>query len=144
MKKSTNAATPYVPYNKTEQLKNRIGIWFLSKENPDLYRNYFTCDYNKLESISSNGYRTELRVKNAVACNGSHNWAKAADCGWSDIEMYASMYDKECIVSWPLYDEMAEIEEQGIDSVGYFLKNPNAPENKDRVFTVYYKPVDNN
>ncbi|MCI5492681.1 MAG: fibronectin type III domain-containing protein [Lachnospiraceae bacterium] len=95
VKKSTNAAAPYVPYNKTEQLKNRIGIWFLSKENPDLYRNYFTCDYNKLESISSNGYRTELRVKNAVACNGSHNWAKAADCGWSDIEMYASMYDKE-------------------------------------------------
>ena len=95
VKKSTNASTPYVPYNKTEQLKNRIGIWFLSKENPDLYRSYFTCDYNKLESISSNGYRTELRVKNAVACNGSHNWAKAADCGWSDIEMYASIYDKE-------------------------------------------------
>ena len=95
VKKSTNAAAPYVPYNKTEQLKNRIGIWFLSKENPDLYRSYFTCDYNKLESISSNGYRTELRVKNAVACNGNHNWAKAADCGWSDIEMYASSNDKE-------------------------------------------------
>ena len=95
VKKSTNASTPYVPYNKTEQMKNRIGIWFLSKENPDLYRSYFTCDYNKLESISSNGYRTELRVKNAVACNGNHNWAKAADCGWSDIEMYASVYDKE-------------------------------------------------
>lgn len=95
VKKSTNASTLYVPYNKTEQLKKRIGIWFLSKENPDLYRSYFTCDYNKLESISSNGYRTELRVKNAVACNGNHNWAKAADCGWSDIEMYASSNDKE-------------------------------------------------
>lgn len=52
--------------------------------------------------------------------------------------------DKEVICSWPSYDEMAELEDQGIDSVGYFLKNPNAPENKDRVFTIYHKPVENN
>ena len=66
--------------------------------------------------------------------------------GAMEIINWAGLFypEKECIVSWPLYDEMAEIEEQGIDSVGYFLKNPNAPENKDRVFTVYYKPVDNN
>ena len=66
--------------------------------------------------------------------------------GAMEIINWAGLFypEKECIVSWPLFDEMAEIEEQGIDSVGYFLKNPNAPENKDRVFTVYYKPVDNN
>ena len=47
----------------------------------------------------------------------------------------------ECIVSWPTYLEMKAIEESGKDSVGAFLKDPNAPENKDRAFTIYYKPV---
>ena len=66
--------------------------------------------------------------------------------GAMEIINWASLFypEKECIVSWPLYEDMEEIENQGIDSVGYFLKNPNAPENKDNVFTVYYKPVDNN
>jgi hypothetical protein len=47
----------------------------------------------------------------------------------------------EVQVTWPTYLEMAELEDQGIDSVGYYLKNPDAPENKDHAFTIYYKPV---
>ncbi len=48
----------------------------------------------------------------------------------------------ECIVSWPLYEEMQELEDAGTDSIGHFLKNPNAAENKTRTFTIYHKPVD--
>lgn len=51
--------------------------------------------------------------------------------------------ETECICTFPSYQEMEALENQGIDSVGAFLKNPDAPENKDNVFTVYWKPVEN-
>lgn len=63
--------------------------------------------------------------------------------GALEVIFWASFFypEMDCQVTWPTYLEMAELEEQGIDSVGYFLKDPNAPENKDRAFTIYYKPV---
>ena len=47
-------------------------------------------------------------------------------------------------VTWPTFLEMQDLEEKGIASVGYYLKNPEAPENRDRVFTVYHKPIGEN
>ncbi len=63
--------------------------------------------------------------------------------GALEVIFWASFFypEMDCQVTWPTYLEMAELEEQGIDSVGYYLKDPNAPENKDRAFTIYYKPV---
>ncbi|MBQ3316885.1 MAG: succinylglutamate desuccinylase/aspartoacylase family protein [Spirochaetales bacterium] len=63
--------------------------------------------------------------------------------GALEVIFWASSFypEMDCQVTWPTYLEMAELEEQGIDSVGHFLKDPNAPENKDRAFTIYYKPV---
>ena len=63
--------------------------------------------------------------------------------GALEVIFWASFFypEMDCQVTWPTYLEMAELEDQGIDSVGYFLKDPNAPENKDRAFTIYYKPV---
>ena len=63
--------------------------------------------------------------------------------GALEVIFWASFFypEMDCQVTWPTYLEMAELEEQGIDSVGHFLKDPNAPENKDRAFTIYYKPV---
>lgn len=63
--------------------------------------------------------------------------------GALEVIFWASFFypEMDCQVTWPTYLEMAELEEQGIDSVGYYLKDPDAPENKDRAFTIYYKPV---
>ena len=52
--------------------------------------------------------------------------------------------EMEVEVTWPTYLEMEELENQGIDSIGYYLKDPNAAENKDRAFTIYHKPVGEN
>lgn len=46
--------------------------------------------------------------------------------------------------SWPTYLEMQELENQGYDSIGYFLKDPNAPENADNVYVIYKEPVGEN
>lgn len=66
--------------------------------------------------------------------------------GAMEVINWAGMFypDKECIVTWPSYTEMEELENQGIDSIGHFLKNPEDPANADNVFTIYHKPVDNN
>ena len=66
--------------------------------------------------------------------------------GALEVIFWASFFypEMDCQVTWPTYLEMAELEKQGIDSVGYYLKDPDAPENKDRAFTIYYKPVDAN
>ena len=63
--------------------------------------------------------------------------------GALEVIFWASFFypEMDCQVTWPTYLEMAELEDQGIDSVGYYLKDPDAPENKDRAFTIYYKPV---
>lgn len=77
---------------------------------------------------------------------GTPMWYRTARqlSGAMEIVNWAGMFyeDLECIVSWPLYEEMEEIENQGIDSVGYFLKNPDAPENAANRFVVYHEPVD--
>ena len=61
-----------------------------------------------------------------------------------EIVNWAGMFyeDLEVICSWPLYEEMQEIQESGKDSVGAFLKDPNAPENANNRFVVYCKPVE--
>ncbi len=64
--------------------------------------------------------------------------------GALEIINWAGMFyeDLEVIVEWPTYTEMEELENEGIDSIGYFLKNPDAEENKDNRFVVYHKPVE--
>ncbi len=78
---------------------------------------------------------------------GTPMWYRTARhlSGAMEIINWAALFydDVECIVSWPLYEEMAEIEDQGIDSIGYFLKNPDAPENEASRFVLYHKPVEN-
>ena len=75
---------------------------------------------------------------------GTPMWYRTARhlSGAMEIINWAALFydDVECIVSWPLYEEMSEIEEQGIDSIGYFLKNPDAPENEANRFVIYHKP----
>lgn len=63
--------------------------------------------------------------------------------GALEVIFWASFFypEMDCQVTWPTYLEMADLEKQGIDSVGYYLKDPDAPENKDRAFTIYYKPI---
>lgn len=63
--------------------------------------------------------------------------------GALEVVYWASFFypEMEVEVTWPTYLEMEELENQGVDSIGYFLKNPDAPENKDRAFTIYHKPV---
>ncbi len=50
----------------------------------------------------------------------------------------------ETICSFPTYLEMQALENEGKDSLGYYLKNPDAPENKDNVYVIYHKPVGDN
>lgn len=79
---------------------------------------------------------------------GTPMWYRAARqlSGAMEVINWAGMFydDLEVICSWPLYEEMEELENQGIDSVGYFLKNPDAPENKDHRFVIYHKSVEAN
>ena len=79
---------------------------------------------------------------------GTPMWYRTARqlSGAMEVINWAGMFyeDLEVICSWPLYEEMEELENQGIDSVGYFLKDPNAPENKDHRFVVYHKSVEAN
>lgn len=64
--------------------------------------------------------------------------------GAMEIINWAGMFyeDIEVVCSWPSYLEMQELENQGIDSVGYYLKNPDDPANAENVVTVYCKPVE--
>lgn len=77
---------------------------------------------------------------------GTPMWYRTARhlTGAMEIVNWAGMFyeDLEVICSWPLYEEMQEIQESGKDSVGAFLKDPNAPENANNRFVVYCKPVE--
>ncbi len=77
---------------------------------------------------------------------GTPMWYRVARhlSGAIEVVNWTGMFypELECIVSWPLYEEMQELENAGTDSIGYFLKNPNAAENADRTFTIYHKQVD--
>ena len=59
---------------------------------------------------------------------------------------WASMFYPDIAVeaTWPTFLEMQELENQGIDSVGYFLKNPDDPANADNVYIIYKEPVGEN
>ncbi len=59
---------------------------------------------------------------------------------------WASMFYPDIAVeaTWPTFLEMQELENQGIDSVGYFLKNPDDPANADNVYVIYKEPVGEN
>ena len=59
---------------------------------------------------------------------------------------WASMFYPDIAVeaTWPTFLEMQDLENQGIDSVGYFLKNPDDPENADNVYIIYKEPVGEN
>ncbi len=50
----------------------------------------------------------------------------------------------EVICSFPTYLELQALEDAGKDSLGCFLKDPDAPENKDNVYVIYKKPVGEN
>lgn len=52
--------------------------------------------------------------------------------------------EMEIQCSWPTFLELKEIQEQGKDSVGCFLKDPSAPENADNVYQIYHKKVGKN
>lgn len=85
----------YVAYKSGEQLAYETGILFFDRQQLNNYSSHFTCDYNVLDIISKGceGY-PELRVRNSVPCSStSHRWARAADCGWMDIEEYAKKHD---------------------------------------------------
>lgn len=59
---------------------------------------------------------------------------------------WAGMFYPDIAVeaSWPTFLEMQDLENQGVDSVGAFLKDPNAPENADNVYVIYKEPVGEN
>ncbi|HIS14225.1 MAG TPA: succinylglutamate desuccinylase/aspartoacylase family protein [Candidatus Ornithospirochaeta stercorigallinarum] len=59
---------------------------------------------------------------------------------------WASMFYPDIAVeaTWPTFLEMQDLENQGIDSVGYFLKNPDDPANADNVYIIYKEPVGEN
>lgn len=52
--------------------------------------------------------------------------------------------EMEVICSFPTYLELQALENEGKDSLGCYLYNPDAPENKDRVYTIYKEPVGEN
>ena len=71
---------------------------------------------------------------------GRHLTGSLELINWAGV-FYPEM---EVICSFPTYRDLEALENQGIDSVGYYLKNPDAPENKDNVYTIYHKPVGEN
>ena len=106
VKKTTDGK--YESCKTSEQLLHRIGICFFNKQDPGKYRDYFTCDYNELESRQAYSLKySELRVKSSVSCNSTgHNWERAADSGWVDVENYAKKKDisPTCTESgWEVY-----------------------------------------
>lgn len=52
--------------------------------------------------------------------------------------------EMEVICNFPTYLELQALENEGKDSLGCYLYNPDAPENKDRVYTIYKEPVGEN
>lgn len=63
--------------------------------------------------------------------------------GTLELLNWAGMFypEMEIICSWPTYIEMRDLEDQGIDSIGYFLKNPEDPTNAGNVYKISHKPV---
>lgn len=64
--------------------------------------------------------------------------------GALEVINWASMFypDIEVICSWPTYLEMKDIEEQGVDSIGHFLKNPEDPANASNVYKISHKATE--
>lgn len=64
--------------------------------------------------------------------------------GALEVINWAGMFypEMECIISWPTFLQMQEIEDSGIDSIGHFLKDPTDPANEAYRFTIYHKKVD--
>ncbi|MDY4609193.1 MAG: hypothetical protein SPD11_01070 [Sphaerochaetaceae bacterium] len=52
--------------------------------------------------------------------------------------------ETEVICSFPTYRDLEAYENEGRDSIGCFLKNPEASENQDDVYVIYNKPVGDN
>lgn len=66
--------------------------------------------------------------------------------GALEILTWASMFYPDIAVtcSWPTYRDLEALENEGKDSIGYYLLDPNDPANADRVYTIYYKPIGEN
>lgn len=79
---------------------------------------------------------------------GTPMWYRAGRhlTGALEVINWAGMFypETQVICSFPTYRELEALENEGKDSIGCFLKNPDAPENADNVYTIYYKPVDEN
>lgn len=79
---------------------------------------------------------------------GTPMWYRAGRhlTGTLEILTWAGFFypEMEVICSFPTYLDLKALEESGVDSLGHYLKNPNAPENKDHVYEIYYKPVGEN
>lgn len=79
---------------------------------------------------------------------GTPMWYRAGRhlTGALEVIMWASIFYEDIAVevTWPTFLEMQEIQEQGIDSIGYFLKDPNDPANAKNLFTIYHEPVEGN
>lgn len=63
--------------------------------------------------------------------------------GALEVIFWAGMFypEMEVQVTWPTYLEMQAIEETGVDSVGYYLKNPDDPANAKNRYVIYHKDV---
>ncbi len=66
--------------------------------------------------------------------------------GALEVLTWASMFYPETSVeaTWPTFLEMQDLENQGVDSIGHFLKNPEDPANADNVYVIYKEPVGDN
>ena len=66
--------------------------------------------------------------------------------GALEVLTWASMFYPETSVeaTWPTFLEMQYLENQGVDSIGHFLKNPEDPANADNVYVIYKEPVGDN
>ena len=66
--------------------------------------------------------------------------------GALEVLTWASMFYPETAVeaTWPTFLEMQDLENQGVDSIGHFLKNPEDPANADNVYVIYKEPVGEN
>lgn len=88
----------------------------------------------------------DMDPDNDYAVEGTPMWYRVArHChGTMEILDWTSFFypEKEVICSFPTYDDFKDLEDEGVDSVGYFLKDPEAEENKDNAFVIYKNYVD--
>lgn len=78
---------------------------------------------------------------------GTPIWYRAGRhlTGALEVMSWAGQFypEMETIVSFPTYRDLEALENQGIDSVGAYLHDPDDPANADRVYVIYHKPVEN-